>query len=254
MSARGFIAGYETSPHKSGSLPANQSNQSGESFMKKTARLWCPGVDQEMRNFGQQFITNFGLDGTLYAGGQGGLGDFVPQAKLWILCHGHARMPRFTTSAGRWSAPELAALLAADGLPKAQRDIELLVCHAGESVNSKANAKRLLGLQAKADRHKARGRQIPAGLQAKYKKASAAGQQPQFYESAANASALLLPMAAQLSQALKDEGFTHFRLISYKAPVSMYSHGQRVHVDLSARGGRWGTPITEAPEYRAIWH
>jgi len=207
-----------------------------------------------MRKVGQQFIVNFGLDGTFYEGGKGGLGDFVPQAKLWILCHGHERMPRFTTSAGRWSAQELAALLAADGLPKTQRDIELLVCHAGESVNSKANAKKLLGFQAKADRHKARGRAIPAGLQAKYKKASAAGLQPQFYESAANASALLLPMAAQLSQALKEAGFTHFRLISYKAPVSMFANGKGVHIDLSSRGGQWGTPVTEAPEYRAIWH
>jgi hypothetical protein len=222
--------------------------------MKKTARIWCPGLDPEMRDVGKQFITALGLDVNLYEGGKGGLDGFDPHAKLWILCHGHDRMPRFVTQKGNWSAEQLATLLAADGLPKDQREIELLVCHAGESVNSRANAQKLLGLQKKATAYTKTGKQIPAALQAKYKKTEAKGQRPQFFETAANGGDLLLPMAAQLSQALKAAGFTHFRLISYKAPVAQYANGKKVYLDLRSKGGAWGKAAELVPQYRAIWH
>ena len=142
----------------------------------------------------------------------------------------------------------------ADGLPKAQREIELLVCHAGESVNTRANARKLLALQAKATGYKNRGKAIPKSLKTKFAATAAKGQAPQFFESAANAAKLLLPMAAQLTQALKDRGFTHFSVISYKAPVSQLVNGKTVYLDLSAKGGRWGTPISKAPGYRVAWH
>ena len=78
---------------------------------------------------------------------------------MYLLMHGHGSMPLFTQRkcvvdgeadrAHFWSAEEMAALLESDGLPKTHRDINMLVCHAGESVGDLAMAKELLAIQAK---------------------------------------------------------------------------------------------------------
>ena len=212
--------------------------------------LWGPMPDAEMKELARLYIRDLGLHATFLQNGACDLAKFAPQSKLYVLAHGHAQMPMFTNENGKWSASQLALMLEADGLPKDQRDIELLVCHAGQSVNDKATASKLLKIFSKSEAAKAQGKGTGA-FDAKYAEAAAKGTKPRFFES--DPEALLIPLAAQLAQALKRLGYTHFRVISYKCPVAQYTTEGHVHLDLSTKGGHWGARATDHPTFRVIW-
>jgi hypothetical protein len=187
-------------------------------------------------------------------GGKGGLQSFQPTAKLYILAHGHSRVPRFITtgSTQSWTADQLAELLLADGLSLEQRDIELLVCHAGHSVNTIKGAAQLEAvLDKRRIAREASNTSKVAALAKKFEKLAAEQKPPTFFET--DPEHLLLPMAAQLASALRQRKFTHFRIISYKCPIAQYSHGAHIYLDLGAKGGKWGAKADDHPEYRAIW-
>lgn len=218
--------------------------------------IWCPGLDDEMRSRSQRYIDALpNMYPRVLEGGKGGLVNFDPRAKLYILSHGHSRMPMFTTKAGRWTAAQLADLLVQDGLHKDQRDIELLVCHAGESVNTREGGTKLMAIAQQASAAKSQGNNNKVEtLRKKFESLSAKQQQPVFFET--NPEKLLLPMAAQLSQALRERRFTHFRIISYKCPVAQFSPDGHVYLDLRPKGGDWGISA-DSPQgspYRVIWH
>lgn len=213
--------------------------------------IWCPALDNEMRTAGGRYVDSMNLYAEVLEGGRKQLEKFTPTSKLYIVCHGHSRMPLFKTGGGTWTAQQLVDLLVADGLPKDQREIELLVCHAGESVNTVENADKLLKLHGKAQALKALGKSF-ASLGEKFKKTQAKGMQPSSFEGK-DASKMLLPMAAQLSSSLKNAGYTHFRVISYKAAVAQYCQDGKVYLDLSDKGGAWGVCIDKKPEYRVVW-
>lgn len=212
--------------------------------------IWGPMPDKEMQNLAATYIRNFKLHDVFLENGACRLGDFTPQSKIYILVHGHAQMPLFSNSNGKWSATQLARMLEADGLPKDQREIELLVCHAGESVNDKKTGAKLLNINSQAQAAKAQGKSIDK-LVGLFSKVAGKGTGPSFFES--DPEKLLLPLAAELAQALKHLGYTNFRVISYKCPVAQYSEDGEVYLDLTKKGGRWGVKAKLHPTYRVVW-
>ncbi len=192
--------------------------------------IWCPGIDTEMQATGANMIKNLKLDSTLHTAGSD-LSKFSAKARLYILAHGHAKMPLFSTTAGNWTADQVASMLLDCGLRSEIRHITMLVCHAGESVNTVENAKALLEIQSRFTAAKeAKNQALMDQLTAAYSQASKSASAPRFYERADNSteaiaqqSKQLLPMAAQLSAAMKKLGFAYFMLESYKAPVNQSS-------------------------------
>lgn len=216
--------------------------------------LWCPGLDPEMRGRAASIITALpNMYHQVLEGGKGGLGDFFPTVTLYILAHGHSSMPLFTTKAGTWTANQLVDLLVRDGLSHEQRDIELLVCHAGESVNTREGAAKLMNIRDQALKAKDQGKLSKfEEFKKKFAKLESQKQPAAFFET--DPEKLLLPLAAQFSQALKNSGFTHFRITSYKCPVAQYNPDAHIYLNLTPKGGAWGVSADEQPQYRVVWH
>lgn len=199
-----------------------------EPLASKQAFIWCPKIDDEMKRCGTNFISNLHLAPTFFEGGKEIPDSFSPNAKLYILAHGHERMPFFTCANTKWTAREITEMLVKDGLSTEIRDIELLVCHAGNSVNSIEEADKLLALSARmgkaSDSEKIK-------IRAEYAKVNALNTsvpKPRHFEDTdpnnpVDLEKMLLPLAAQLSGALKEYGFSNFCMKSYKAPVSQDS-------------------------------
>jgi hypothetical protein len=212
--------------------------------------VYCPGIDDEMkRNIASLFMHFPKMYKTAFEGGCKCLGSLSPQARLYILCHGHAEMPLFTTEKGKWTARQLADMLEGDGLRKDHRDIELLVCHAGESVSSSAAADKRMGLAASFAQAKAKGDETTmARLKAAYSKVKAPAPAP------FTSGSQVLPVVAQLVQVLKDKHYDYLSITSYACPVAQYYANGQVHLDLKKLGGQWGVPASRHPELKKVWH
>jgi len=217
--------------------------------------IWCPSIDVEMQNNMASVMHSFpNMHQTALEGGHRQLGAFNPQSdKLYILAHGHAQMPIFRCNHQSWTANQLVKLLRNDDLPTDWRDIELLVCHAGESVNSAQVGNKLLGVHKQAVTLKAFGFAAGSGpmnkLVTKYNTVAANGQAPSAFDSGDQ----LLPLAAQFTQALKDYKFTNFRVISYAAPVAQNFMVGRVTLDMRTKGGGWEEELAVHPDLIKIW-
>jgi hypothetical protein len=194
---------------------------------------------------------------TALEGGKKQLGAFNPLTdKLYIIAHGHKQMPVFACNKQRWTASELVKLLNADGLPTTWREIELLVCHAGESVNSVKIGGKLMGIQQQAVSLKAQG--VASGsramkqLEQKFNTTAAKGLAP----SAFTSDDQLLPLVAQFVHTLKTHTppYTNFRVISYGAKVAQNFSSGTVSLDLRDRGGAWDEPLSKYPHLIKIWH
>jgi hypothetical protein len=178
-------------------------------------------------------------------GGKKELDAFNPLTdKLYILAHGHRRMPVFsiTDSEGAprtWTATELVKLLYSDGLPTNWREIELLVCNAGLSVNTTEHSDQLLGLRENMLALKKQGvasnspKMTP--LKTQFLEVANKPQAHDEFKSAAQ----VLPLAAQFVQALKTHRhkgracpYTNFRVISYAAKVAQNFSEGKVTLDL----------------------
>ncbi|MCA9557166.1 MAG: hypothetical protein H6704_13935 [Myxococcales bacterium] len=214
--------------------------------------IWCPSIDVEIRQQMDNAIRGLpNMHGSRMEGAGCDLSDFDPKGTLYIIAHGHTRMPLATCNNRQWQARELVQMLIGAGLPRDWREIVLFICHAGESVNSKSNAQKLLDLRAKkpTDMH-ARGAQRKLDSLAKsYQSTQAKGLQPAPFTSEKQ----LLPFAAEFTQALKTNGFTHFRVTSYAAPVAQSFGDGVIRLALQQRGGQWGEPASRHPHLIKIW-
>ncbi len=214
--------------------------------------IWCPSIDGEMRRQMDNAIHGMpNMHGTRMEGGGCDLSDFDPKGTLYIIAHGHTRMPLATCNNRQFQARELVDMLIRARLPRDWREIVLFICHAGESVNSTSNAQKLMDLRAKKpnDPH-ARGAQRKiASLTKSYMSTQARGMQPAPFTSEKQ----LLPFAAQFTQALKSNGFTHFRVTSYAAPVAQSFGDGTIRLALEERGGMWGEPASHHPELIKTW-
>lgn len=216
--------------------------------------IWCPSIDNEMKGLMDAIIKYLpDMHKERLEGGRGQLEAFDPlRDKLYIIAHGHSQMPVFKCDGKSWNATQLVRLLKEDGLSSQWRDIELLVCHAGESVNSVEVGNNLLAV-----RQQLRDKGIKPGtgafekLKAKYDSIASKGVAPRAFLSADQ----LLPLAAQFTQALKIGGYTHFRVISYAAPVAQNVNelNREVTLDLSDRGGKFGEKIEGHRDLVKVW-
>lgn len=214
--------------------------------------IWCPSIDGEMKGQMDTIIRSFrDMHQERLEGGKNELGAFDPvRDKLYIIAHGHEQMPVFTCNRKSWSADQLVELLKSDGLSTQWGEIELLVCHAGESVNSAQVGNQLLAI-----RQKLRDKGITKGtggfkkLEAKFASAASKGQRPGAFVSADQ----LLPLAAQFTQALKNAGYRRFRVTSYAAPVAQYFGTGRVTLDLTDRKGAFGAELNDHPDLVKVW-
>lgn len=216
--------------------------------------LWCPGVDSDMSHLARDYIRDFQLFPSMLQGGKVQLGDFDPKSKLYILCHGHKHTPLFKVGQDTWNSQKLAELLHSDGLPLDQREIELLVCHAGESVNTESHASKLMGVRRRwADSKEVGNQRAVAKLARKYKREEARSRKPTFFKE--DPERLLLPLAALFTQHLKKLGYTNFQVISYKCAVAQRTFEGKVYLDLSEKGGQWSERVSDNgnEKYRVVW-
>ncbi len=218
-----------------------------------TNLVWCPSIDEEMRGQMANIVKHFrDMHNTPLEGGKKQLRNFAPpNYKLYVLAHGHGEMPLFKCNNKTWTATQLVQLLQSDGLSTAWRDIELLVCHAGESVNSVAVGNQLLEVFSKSKKFE----KVPvfgaikmSNGRKEYAKIAKNGKKPSLFTD----SDQLLPLAAQFTHALKHAGYTNFRVISYAAPVAQ-NFTQGVTLDMKSKGGNWGETLDQNTGLIKIW-
>jgi hypothetical protein len=188
--------------------------------------VYIPWADPELREVAEKAIYALpNMHPNILTGKSKPLSQLSPLAKLYLLAHGHASLPKFVIKgtnggkdSGSFTADELAEWMENDGFKKDHRDLELLVCHAGVSVGS-------LKLVKEREAIAARWKKIqvsPISEQEKEnykqqinKEFMKLHQEPSPYIS----SDQTLPMSAKLVQALKNRGYTNIRVISYVESV-----------------------------------
>jgi hypothetical protein len=213
--------------------------------------VYCPGLDTEMQTpLDQMVFYKWVEKNDVHVGGGRSLANVDSSAKLYVLCHGHGQLPLFSTNAGKWSAVDLATLMLNDGLKTSHRELELLVCHAGESLTSTKAAEQRMALYHQYKNAAAIANKVQMNkISAKFDAVASQGPGPALFSHESQ----ILPLCAQLVQALKDLGFGFIRVRGYKASVCMYcSEGPGVVLlDLRKSGGIWGERAT--PEYTVDW-
>lgn len=254
-------------------------------------KIWCPakkGFDDiavELALSNAKAHLNVHHD-VLYGGENAqALSNFSPNGTLYIVAHGLTSQPLFSVGNNQWNAEQIADLLMNDQLHKEQSLIELLVCNAGFSGTTKKaftdlrdKIDKLKALEA--DHEKAEARDSPKqhelfdnvmkaqkiALEANkidnrssfgLSEAEKVHQQKYPLDRGDKPPAdplvvtALLPLAAQLAQALKSRGYRNFKLISYKSYVSTdYSNGI---IKLDINNNKEATPASLRPDLRVIW-
>jgi len=212
--------------------------------------IFIPDNDDEMMgNFRQ--ISYF-HEGSVYPnafiGGTRQLGSINDADRLTILCHGHGKLPFFVTHAGRWTAAQLAQLLLDDHLSLTHREIELWVCHAGESIGTKKVVDERFKQRDKLKQKIQKGKLSEQQAGAKWDELSKKGGAPKDFISEQQ----VLPLAAEFTQAMKDRKFTNIRVIAYRSAVAqIYHEKDNVYLDSRHRGGQYGAKA-EAGD-RVVW-
>jgi hypothetical protein len=212
--------------------------------------IFIPDNDQEMiDNFHQiSYFQKSSVYPNAFIGGTGQLGSIKVTDRLTILCHGHGKLPLFVTHAGRWTAAQLAQLLVNDHLALAHREIELWVCHAGESIGTKQVVDKRFKQRDKLKQKVQQGKMSEKEASAKWDEFAQKGGAPKDFLTEQQ----VLPLAAEFTQAMKDRGFDYIRVIAYRSAVAQIYHEQdTVYLDSRHRGGQYGTKATEGD--RVVW-
>jgi hypothetical protein len=223
--------------------------------------LWCPSVDNDIKDIAKQALKKLSdIYPRLLEGGKKELGQFEPAQKLYIVAHGDPRMPIFRTDK-TFSATELADLLVKDGLSLEQKEIELLVCHAGESVNTEKRSNYLMKMRNKILETRNVNPDAATRLSNRVQGETRNEKAPEFYD-AQHSSGRELPLGAQLVQALKSHNFTNLLITCYQAPITSTFNNGVVCLDLKGKTDFAGKPMNDgdvpvtSPEggrHRVLW-
>jgi hypothetical protein len=206
--------------------------------------LWCPSVDNDIKDIAKQALKKLSdMYPRLLEGGKKELAQFKPEQKLYIVAHGDPRMPIFRTDK-TFSATELADLLVKDGLSLEQKEIELLVCHAGESVNTEKRSNYLMEMRNKIVQTRTVNAEAANGLSKRLQTETRNEKAPQFYD-ANNSKERELPLGAQLVQALKGHNFTNLLITCYQAPITSTFNNGVVCLDLKGKTNLAGKPMND---------
>jgi len=224
--------------------------------------VYCPGIDKEMKKSIDEMIRKEWIDkAQVYSATNGGLGQIEPDRRLYIMAHGNKVLPIFQTKLGRWTAEAMVKLLVQNGLRKDHRDIDLIVCGAGASVSDikTLNARlpqyeKLLQAEGNEQKHKK--------LLEEWTKKVGNSKPTQYFGKTEKKPEMMqvVPLAAQFAGMLKAYGFTNFRVICYRLPVSqVFSQAPPGKIPLDTRGaedpGKYGD-YREAivKKYTIEWH
>lgn len=207
--------------------------------------LWCPSVDNDIKSIAKQALKKLSdIYPRLLEGGKKELSQFNPTQKLYIMAHGDPRMPIFRTDK-TFSATELADLLVKDGLSLDQKEIELLVCHAGESVNTEKRSNFLMKMRNKILETRTVNADAATRLSNRLQSETQNEKAPEFYD-AKNSSGRELPLGAQLVQALKNHNFTNLVITCYQAPITSTFHNGVICLNLKGKTNLAGDPMDQS--------
>jgi hypothetical protein len=207
--------------------------------------LWCPSVDNDIKDIAKQALKKLSdMYPRLLEGGKKELSQFEPTQKLYIVAHGDPRMPIFRTDK-TFSATDLADLLVKDGLSLDQKEIELLVCHAGESVNTEKRSNYLMKMRNKILETRNVNPDAASRLSNRVQSETRNEKKPEFYD-AEHSSGRELPLGAQLVQALKSHNFTNLVITCYQAPITSTFNNGVVCLDLKGKTDVAGKPMNES--------
>ncbi len=199
------------------------------------------------------------------------LKDLDPNAKLYLIAHGHKDLPKFTiaghdgTGSGSFTPDELAHWMENDGFNKEHRELELLVCHAAQSIGTKSIIEKRQKINKEWEKIKESGisevekERQKQRLNEEFKRLDTEPSEFKYSEQ-------LIPMAAQLIQALKNRGYSKIRMISYEGPVrqkfgeknpyDLYDYLLKEREDLRGKGQVWvevdGVDKPGA-DYKKVW-
>ena len=223
--------------------------------------LWCPSIDEDIKGIAKQALKKLSdIYPRLLEGGKEQLGQFKPAQKLYVIAHGDPRMPIFRTDK-TFSATELADLLVKDGLSLEQKEIELLVCHAGESVNTANRSQYLMAMRNKIVETRKINTDAASVLSNRLQAETKKEKRPEFYD-AQHSSGRELPLGAQLVQALKAHNFTNLLITCYQAPITSTFNNGVVCLNLAGKKDLAGesidssdVPVTspEGGRHRVLW-
>jgi len=199
-------------------------------------RVFCP-VNPETSGDGavkQACTTSLnlpGVTGPVINGNTVALGTVDPTAKLYIICHGHQDMPRFTVGKEKWTAQEMADLLENSGLKKTHREIVMLVCHAGQTLGKQSVINQRLGIQSTYTKVKG-----STGKIGKMREQRAINQFNELKDQASPTDFTnkdqVLPMICQLIDALKAKKYNFIRMQAFLGPVKAnLTYGIKVEVN-----------------------
>jgi hypothetical protein len=204
--------------------------------------LWCPSIDENIKGIAEQALKKLSDNyPELLEGGKKQLGQFKPTQKLYIIAHGDLRMPIFRTDK-TFTATEVADLLVKDGLSLEQKEIELLVCHAGESVNTEKRSRYLMAMRNKIVETRKINTYAASVLSLRLNAETKNEKRPEFYD-AQHSTGRELPLGAQLVQALKSHNFTNLVITCYQAPITSTFHNGVICLDLKGKKNVTGGTI-----------
>jgi len=202
------------------------------------SRIFCPtnpetSGDGAVKQACKTGLTLPGTSGPVITGQTNDLGTVDPQAKLYIICHGHKETPMFTVGEEKWTAEQMADLLESSGLKKTHREIVMLVCHAAQSLGDKAVINQRVQLQAEYT--KVKHATSRSGL---LKKADTITKFSELQSEASPTTftkgSQVLPMVSQLIDALKAKKYDFIRFQAFLGPVKAnLSNG--IQVEISGR-------------------
>ena len=260
-----------------------------ELYLEKCGCVWSPIHEEEtLKNARRSFTQELGLH-PIWQGGDGDFTDlskFSVNSTIYLLAHGHSEMSVFKINKRHFTPKQFVDLLIKDKIRFDHKNFIMLVCHAGQSVNTKKSGNALWEIQQsnneanaailrlsgtdvdEMERLKSIKKENLRNWTAAFNDAS--NRKPEMFESFSkdDIEKQLLPLAAELSSAMKISGFTNFALRSFKAPVQNIVTNLKICLDLTyarskfdARlqfslpaGHQWNNvPVDLVPEWEVIW-
>ncbi|HVE42169.1 MAG TPA: hypothetical protein VNM14_19950 [Planctomycetota bacterium] len=197
---------------------------------KNDSVLWLPKMpsdDKEMLKGIPKAIQGLHLYNQALIAGSKQLGQVDEAQQIYLMGHGHEKLPGVKIDGSFWTAPQIAKLLIDDGLKAGHGVLELLVCWAGASIGNAAYVQENMKVR---DQWKA-GKATGADLQGRF------DAMPRPKDFAADSQ--LIPFAAALMAAFKASAvpkFTKLRIFSYNKPVDMQTFDGGVHVNIPGGG------------------
>ncbi|MBD2206939.1 hypothetical protein H6G33_31180 [Calothrix sp. FACHB-1219] len=204
------------------------------------------------------------------------LKNLSPYVTVYLIAHGHSELPIFIIKGqeivegekidrGSFTPTELAEWIERDGLRKDHRFLDLIVCYAALSVGKKDILKKREALQKKWNKIKDSAISVEEKDAIK-KKIDKEWKSFDDKPSDFTTPDQILPMVAQLTDALKKRGYTNIQITGYegavsqhfgeKNPYDLYKYRLEENPELRGKGNIWvqiNDREKKGNDYKQIW-